>query len=77
MTDSRPEPAEDIVRMTVRVRADGTAVQVLPDGTEVLLPVDAQPDPRTEAEIEAAAWDDPDNLPFTDDEWEQAPRVKK
>jgi putative transcriptional regulator len=59
-----------------RMRRDGTLVRVNPDGTEEVLPIPA-PTPMTEAEIEAAAWADPDARPFTPEELAKARRVPR
>jgi putative transcriptional regulator len=59
-----------------RTRADGTVVQVLEDGSE-------QPFPQTpmrsmtEAEVHAAAMQDPDARPMTDAEWQAARKVPR
>jgi putative transcriptional regulator len=59
-----------------RMRRDGTVVEVLPDGTERPFPVRPMR-PMTEAEIEAAAWADPDARPFTPEEWAKVRRVPR
>jgi DNA-binding transcriptional regulator YiaG len=59
-----------------RMRRDGTLVRVNPDGTEEVMPIPA-PTPMTEAEIEAAAWADPDARPFTPEELAKARRVPR
>lgn len=51
--------------ISARVRADGSVVEALPDGTERPLPVRVMR-PMTETEIEAAALADPDAQPLTD-----------
>ena len=61
---------------TARMRRDGTLVEILPDGTERLFP-DTPIRPLTEAEIEAAAWADPDARPFTPEERANAKRVPR
>ena len=61
---------------SARMRRDGTLVRVNPDGTEEVMPIPA-PTPMTEAEIEAAAWADPDARPFTPEEWAKARRVPR
>lgn len=59
-----------------RTRADGTLVEVLPDGTE--RPFSDKPvRPMTEAEVAAAAVADPDARPMTDDEFRAARRVPR
>jgi putative transcriptional regulator len=58
------------------MRADGTAIEVLPDGSE--RPIAMTPlRPMTEAEVHAAAMDDPDARPMTDAEWAAAPKVPR
>jgi DNA-binding transcriptional regulator YiaG len=60
------------------MRRDGKLVRVNPDGTEEVMPVEPLA-PMTEAEIEAAAWTDPDARPFTPEELAKArlvPRTK-
>lgn len=59
-----------------RMRPDGTLVEVLPDGGERPLP-DTPMRPMSEEEIEAAAWADPDALPFTPEERANAKRVPR
>ena len=59
-----------------RMRGDGTVVEVLPDGTERPFPVRPMR-PMTEAEIEAAAWADPDARPFTPEELAKVRRVPR
>ena len=59
-----------------RMRRDGTLVRVNPDGTEEIMPIPA-PTPMTEAEIEAAAWADPDARPFTPEERAKVRRVPR
>ena len=61
---------------TARMRRDGTLVEILPDGTERPFP-DTPIRPMTEAEIEAAAWADPDARPFTPEERAKAKRVPR
>jgi putative transcriptional regulator len=58
------------------MRADGTLVEVLPDGTGRPFP-DTPMRPMTEEEIEAAAWADPDARPFTPEERAKAKRVPR
>jgi putative transcriptional regulator len=59
-----------------KIQRDGTVVEVLPDGTERPFPV--RPiRPMAEAEIEAAAWADPDARPFTPEEMATARRVPR
>ena len=68
---------------TARLLPDGRAVTVLADGTTV--PLDSQTDwaqvkAMTEADIEANALSDPDNLPLSDEElqrFEPVPNLKK
>ena len=61
---------------TARLRADGTVVEVLDDGTERLFPK-TRPSRMTEAEIEAAAAADPDARPMTEEEFRTARRVPR
>ena len=49
-----------------RMRRDGTVVEVLPDGTERAFP-ETPMRPMTEEEIHAAALNDPDAQPLTDE----------
>jgi DNA-binding transcriptional regulator YiaG len=63
---------------TAKMRADGTVVEVMSDGSERLFP-DTPMRPMTEAEIAAAAAADPDERPMTPEELKKArhvPRVK-
>jgi putative transcriptional regulator len=59
-----------------RMRRDGVLVRVMPDGTEEVMPVEPLA-PLTEAEVEAAAWRDPDAPPFTPDELAKAKRIPR
>ena len=59
-----------------RMRRDGVLVRVKPDGTEEVMPVEPLA-PLTEAEVEAAAWRDPDARPFTPDELAKAKRIPR
>jgi len=59
------------------MRRDGTLVRVKPDGTEEIMPIPAPMRLMTEAEIEAAAWADPDARPFTPEEWAKVRRVPR
>lgn len=59
-----------------RTRADGTLVEVLPDGTERPIPV-TPVRPMTEAEVKAAAAADPDARPFKAEELAKARRVPR
>ncbi len=61
---------------TAKLRADGTVVEVLADGSErpfAMTPIR----PMTEAEIEAAALADPDARPMTPEELATARRVPR
>ena len=58
------------------MRRDGVLVRVMPDGTEEVMPVEPLA-PLTEAEVEAAAWRDPDAPPFTPDELAKAKRIPR
>jgi putative transcriptional regulator len=58
------------------MRADGTVVEVLDDGTERPFP-DTPMRPMTEAEIEAAAAADPDARPMTPEQLRTARRVPR
>lgn len=65
----------------VRRKRDGTLVQVLPDGSEQLLPPSdwSRFDALTDEEVEAAALADPDARPWTEEDFAKArpvPRVK-
>ena len=68
----------DLSRTTTiaRMRRDGVLVRVKPDGTEEVMPVEPLA-PLTEAEVEAAAWRDPDAPPFTPDELAKAKRIPR
>lgn len=59
-----------------RMRRDGVLVRVAPDGTEAVMPV-APLAPMTVAEVETAAWGDPDARPFTEEELAKAKRVPR
>ena len=61
---------------TAKIRADGTVVEVLNDGTERPFP-NTPMRPMTEAEISAAAAADPDARPMTPDEMAKARRVPR
>lgn len=59
-----------------RIRADGAATEVLPDGGE--RQIAATPlRPMTDTEVHAAAVADPDARPMTDAEWASARRVPR
>jgi putative transcriptional regulator len=67
---------ENIVR--VNLRADGSVVQIMPDGSTQ--PIEsrtdwARLDAMTEEEIEANALSDPDNPPISDEELKRFRRV--
>lgn len=59
-----------------RTRADGTLVEVLPDGTERPFPKEPMR-PMTEAEVSEAAAADPDARPMTDAQFRAARRVPR
>ena len=61
---------------TAKMRADGTVVEVMSDGSERLFP-DTPMRPMTEAEIAAAAAADPDARPMTPEELAKARRVPR
>jgi putative transcriptional regulator len=61
---------------TARMRADGTIVEVMSDGSERPFPHTPMR-ARTEAEIEAAAAADPDARPMTPEELNKARRVPR
>jgi len=63
------EMSENII--VARLRADGIAVRVLPDGSEEPFP-DTPMREMTEAEIEAAALSDPDAQPLTEEQLARA-----
>ena len=62
--------------ITAKMRADGTVVQVMSDGSERPFP-DTPMRPMTEAEIAAAAAADPDARPMTPEELKKARRVPR
>src|SRR5437016_4504002 len=61
---------------TAKIRADGTVVEVLDDGSERPLPKTTMR-PMTEAEIAAAAAADPDARPMTPEQLKSAHRVPR
>jgi len=61
---------------TAKVRADGTIVEVMSDGSERPFP-DAPMRPMAEVEIAAAAAADPDARPMTPEELKKARRVPR
>jgi putative transcriptional regulator len=61
---------------TAKMRADGTVVEVMSDGSERLFQ-DTPMRPMTEAEIAAAAAADPDARPMTPEELKKARRVPR
>ena len=66
--------------IVAKVMADGTLVQVLPDGTTLPLPdrTDwSRVDAMTEEEIHAAAMADPDARPMTPEQMAKARRVPR
>lgn len=62
--------------ITAKIRADGKAVEVSPDGSERPFP-DTPLRPMTEEEIEAAAAVDPDARPMTPDQLRTVRRVPR
>ena len=62
--------------ITAKIRADGKVFEMLPDGSERPFP-DTPLRPMTEAEIEAAAADDPDARPMTPEQLRTARRVPR
>ena len=73
------ERGERIRTIIARMRREGgvaRVVEVLPDGTERSFP-DTPMRPMTEAEVEAAAWRDPDARPFTPEELAKARRIPR
>jgi putative transcriptional regulator len=58
------------------MRRDGVLVRVKPDGTEEEMPVEPLA-AMTEAEVEAAAWRDPDARPFSPEELAKARRIPR
>ncbi len=62
--------------ITAKIRTDGNVVEVLPDGSERPFS-DTPMRPMTEAEIEAAAADDPDARPMTLEQLRTARRVPR
>src|ERR1700736_6084311 len=61
---------------TAKMRADGTVVEVMSDGSERSFP-DTPMRAMTEAEVEAAAAADPDARPMTPEELTKARRVPR
>jgi len=61
---------------SARIRPDGVAVEILGDGSERPFP-DTPMRAMTEAEIEAAAEDDPDARPMTPEQWAKSKRVPR
>jgi putative transcriptional regulator len=61
---------------TAKIRPDGTIVEVMRDGTERSFPNKPMRE-MTDAEIEAAAADDPDARPMTPEELRTARRVPR
>jgi putative transcriptional regulator len=59
-----------------RMRADGTVIEVLPDGTERPFP-ETPTRPMTEAEVHAAALADPDAQPLTEERLARMKRVPR
>ena len=62
--------------ITAKMRADGTVVEIMSDGSERPFP-DTPMRPMTEAEIAAAAAADPDARPMTPEELTKARRVPR
>ena len=61
---------------TARIRADGTVVEILDDGSERPFP-ETPMRPMTEDEVHAAAMADPDARPMTPEERTRARRVPR
>ena len=61
---------------TARIRADGTVVEILDDGSERPFP-ETPMRPMTEDEVHAAAMADPDARPMTPEERARARRVPR
>jgi len=61
---------------TARIRADGTVVEILDDGSERPFP-ETPIRPMTEDEVHAAAMADPDARPMTPEERARARRVPR
>lgn len=77
-------PANSADTIKLRVKPDGSTVQVLPDGTEapyvIPEPDHARLDALPDADVTAAAESDPDNPPLTDaelDRMELAARIRR
>jgi putative transcriptional regulator len=62
--------------ITAKIRADGKAVEVLPNGNERAFP-NTPLRPMTEAEVEKAAAADPDARPMTPEQLRTARRVPR
>jgi putative transcriptional regulator len=62
--------------VTAKIRADGTVVEVMDDGSERPFPTKPMR-PMTEAEIAAAAAADPDARPMTPEQLKTARRVPR
>ncbi len=60
-----------------RTRADGTLVEVMPDGSEVPMPTPGPLPAMTAAEVHAAALADPDAQPWTPEQLAKARRVPR
>ena len=60
----------------VRRKPDGAFVYVMDDGSETPMPPPPPMCPMTDAEIEAAALSDPDNLPMEGRNFRRVPRIK-
>ena len=60
-----------------RMRRDGPLVRSNEHGNEEVMPIPATMRPTTEADIEAAAWADPDARPLTPEELAKARRVPR
>ncbi len=59
-----------------KIRADGVPVEITPDGAEVPIP-NVPLTPMTDEEVHAAAMNDPDARPMTDEEWKAARKVPR
>jgi len=58
------------------MRRDGVLVRIKPDGAEEVMPVEPLA-PMAPAEVEAAAWRDPDARPFTPEELAKVKRIPR
>jgi len=58
------------------MRPDGVLVRIKPDGTEEPIPIEPLA-PMTPEEVEARAWRDPTDRPFTPEELAKARRIPR